>query len=89
MPKFKCKKKEFEVPSGSELLELARKNREIGLKFGCTRGECGVCAVKVLAGGENLSKQSLLEVETLRKKGLGEGYRLACQCALNGNLEVE
>ncbi len=89
MPKLKCKGKEFIVPSGSELLELARKNPEIPLKFGCTRGECGVCAVKVLSGSQNLTKQSFQELETLSKKSLGPGYRLACQCALNGDVEFE
>jgi ferredoxin len=86
--KFSCHGIEVSIPSGTELLDTARKNPELPLKFGCTRGECGVCAVKVVAGMEHLTKCSKQEQETLQRKGLGEDYRLACQCALNGDVEV-
>lgn len=88
MPKFKVINQDLTVsiPSGTELIDAAKKHPDLGLKFGCTRGDCGVCAIEVVSGNENLSQQSAQEKETLRKKGLGEGWRLACQCAINGDV---
>ena len=57
------------------------------LKFGCTLGHCGVCSIKVNAGKENLSPPTRQEKTTLKEKYL-EGYRLACQCALLGDVEL-
>ncbi len=87
--KFANKKIEYETLSGSEFLEIFRKNPNLPLKFGCTRGECGTCAIKVLQGMENLSKISESEIAVLRKKGHCNKYRLACQCVVNGFLEIE
>jgi ferredoxin len=91
MPKitFKSKMKYFEIPSGTELLKAYEMNHEIPLRFGCTQGDCGVCAIKILEGGENLSKCSRHEKQTLKQRELGEGCRLACQCAINGDVVIE
>lgn len=84
--KFIKEKKEAEVSSGSEFLELSP---DLPIKFGCKRGECGTCAIKILKGMDHLTKMSALERETLRKKGCGPDYRLACQCAINGPVDIE
>lgn len=86
--KFIKAQQEIEVPSGSEFLEIHRKHPHLPLKFGCRQGGCGICAIKVTRGMENLSKLSPLESKTLCKKGCDETYRLACQCAVNGPIEV-
>ena len=79
-----------EAPSGTEFLELYNKNPNIPLKFGCRRGECGVCAVRIAEGQQNLTKQSKQEILILQQKHLDPGnHRLACQCAFNGNVTVE
>ncbi len=88
MPKLKFVQVEVEISSGTELIEVARKYPSLPFKFGCTRGECGVCAVKVDAGMQNLTKLSRSEEETLLRRGCGDGYRLACQCAMNGDVEL-
>lgn len=88
MPIFKKACHSVQVKSGSELIEISRKHPELKMKFGCTRGQCGVCAVKVLEGKENLTKRSKEEAETLLKRGFGPEHRLACQCALNGNVTI-
>lgn len=75
----------IEANSGSTFLEVADR---IPLKFGCKRGECGTCAIEVLEGAENLTKVTPEEVETLQRKGLGPGCRLACQCAVNGDVLI-
>lgn len=87
--RFTTQQLEYEIPAGSELLEAYRKQPELPLKFGCKKGKCGVCSIEVGQGREHLTKRSGEELETLHKKGLsGEEYRLACQCALNGDIEI-
>lgn len=87
---FKTKNLIFTVPEGIELLQAKKQNPDMPLKFGCTRGNCGVCAIHVLSGSENLTKMCSNEEGTLKRKGCLQGdYRLACQCALNGSIEIE
>lgn len=87
--KFSNEKKEVEMCSGSEFLEIHGAHPDLPLKFGCKRGECGTCTIKILKGMENLTKMSAEEQETLRKKNCDHHYRLACQCAVNGFVEIE
>lgn len=86
---FKKQYLEITVHDGSELLEVYQNNTSLPMKFGCTRGNCGVCAMEVTLGMANLTKTSNLEKETLQKKGLlDDKCRLGCQCAVNGDIEV-
>ncbi|NGX58050.1 MAG: Ferredoxin-1 [Chlamydiae bacterium] len=78
-----------EIRDGSEFTELFDKNPDLPLKFGCRRGCCGVCAVEVVEGEDNLTKKSDQESETLLKKGLVGDYRLCCQCAINGAVTIK
>lgn len=86
---FKLENLTFKVPEGIELLQVKKQNPDIPIKFGCARGDCGVCAIRILSGNENLTKMCEKEKTTIRRKGLIETeYRLACQCALNGSIEI-
>ncbi len=87
--KFINSNKEIDVPSGYEFLDMLHRHPDLPLKYGCKRGECGTCAIKILHGMENLTKLSPQESETLKKKGKDSSYRLACQCAVNGNIVIE
>lgn len=89
MAKIKLRKIEVEMRPGSEFLGIHDRYPDLPLKFGCKRGECGTCTIKILKGMENLTKMSAQERETLRKKGCDSAYRLACQCAVNGFIEIE
>lgn len=83
---FSPNEQNFHVPEGSELKELA----DLPLTFGCRQGGCGVCAIQVIEGKKNLTKISKDEKKTLLKKGLSDkDYRLACQCALNGDVIIQ
>ena len=87
---FKTNNLIFTVPEGIELLKAKKLNPDMPLRFGCTRGNCGVCAIHVLSGNDQLTKMCPKEESTLRQKGCLPGaYRLACQCALNGSIEIE
>lgn len=80
---------EIEVKEGSEFLEIYRSHPQIPLKFGCTYGDCGVCAIKIREGEKNLTKRTKQEEATLKRKRLSDQYRLACQCALNGPVTID
>lgn len=86
--KFLKSNKNYQVRSGIDLIKAAEIHPDMPIKFGCRNGQCGVCAVEIAKGEENLTKQSQDERELLRKKGLSLSFRLACQCALNGDIEL-
>lgn len=86
--KFVSDQQSIDAPVGTELLKLYENHPHLPLKFGCCKGICGKCAIKVSAGMEHLTKLSEQEKATLLKKGLSSDYRLACQCALNGSIEI-
>jgi ferredoxin len=91
MPKIKFVRQDLQIDisSGSELTEIFNRHPHLPLKFGCRRGDCGVCVIKVVKGSEHLSKISAQEKLTLQKKRLNDNHhRLACQCAVNGDIEL-
>lgn len=90
MAEIKCKSKNItcNVAADCELKRAQALYPELPIKFGCRRGECGVCAIKILAGKENLTRQTREETATLARKNLSSDYRLACQCSLNGGGSV-
>jgi ferredoxin len=77
----------FEVPAGTDLINAYKMNPAIPLKFGCTLGNCGVCAIQVTTGHKHLTKITKQERQLLKDK-CDQGYRLACQCAINGDIEL-
>ena len=86
---FKNENLTFTVCEGIELLQAKKQNPGMPIKFGCTLGDCGVCAIRIQTGKENLTKMCEKEKNTLIRKGLSEEqYRLSCQCALNGSIEI-
>lgn len=91
MPKIFFKKQAFlqNLPVGIDLTKAYEIYPGLPLKFGCRNGQCGVCAMRVLAGAENFTRRGPQEAKTLATKGLSDEYRLACQCAINGDVTVE
>jgi ferredoxin len=77
-----------EVASGSDFQKLHALYPQLPLKFGCRNGECGVCAIYIVKGMQNLTKLTKEEQKTLARKALPAGFRLACQCALNGDVTI-
>lgn len=83
------KGKSIRTKEGEEFVALSQRIEELPLRFGCRRGNCGVCAIEVMDGQDNLTKKSISEMCTLKTKGLAkESHRLACQCAMNGDVKV-
>lgn len=79
-----------EVEEGSKLVDVAKESGS-SLPFGCTNGVCGTCICKVVGGKENLSEmQPVPERQTLEMFGALDGeHRLACQCIVNGDVQLD
>ena len=71
------------VPTGTLLVEAARKSGiEVGQPCG-GQGRCGRCAVQVTGG--NVRRRSTLR---LSKEAIEQGFALACQSTVEGDLNV-
>ena len=76
--------------AGISLLEAAQSMDTSHAALCGARGRCGSCAVRVLDGAENLSSPSRTENETLARRSLPDGVRLACQAMpTGGSVTVE
>jgi ferredoxin len=76
------------VKEGTELLRVPYLDSSVPLRFGCCQGQCGTCAIKIVTGEENLSPKTKQEQATLCRLQL-ESHRLACQCALKGDVIID
>lgn len=84
-----CKhNRSLHLKEGTELLRVPYLDPSVPLRFGCCKGQCGTCAIKIAAGEENLSPKTKQEQATLCRLQL-ESHRLACQCALKGDVVID
>lgn len=102
---FVKEKKTIEVAAGSNLRREARRAgirlyKGIHTAANCMGlGLCGSCRIYVKKGHENVSKAGAIEKFTTQTGANPEAYfaylghenelRLACQCTVNGDVEVE
>lgn len=77
----------MEVQTGANLL-LEAASRGIPFPFRCTSGRCGTCQMKVVQGAEHLNQPNAQEEIRLEEK-VKEGYRLACQTYVHGDLLIK
>lgn len=77
----------LDVAPGENMLEAAL-NREVGLDYSCLEGLCDSCAVRVLAGTENITPPTQEEIDMLGED-VYNGMRLACQVKVNGPVSIE
>lgn len=78
---------DFDDGDDVNLLRVAIR-RECGLPYKCASGNCGTDRVRVSAGAENLAPPRRRERETLGEDLLAQGYRLACQTYVSGDVAV-
>jgi ferredoxin len=86
---FSKQKRSLHLRENTELLRVPYLDVTVPLRFGCCQGECGTCAIKILSGAENLSPKTKQEQATLCRLRFNEHYRLACQCALRGDVVID
>lgn len=78
-----------EVPDGSNLGDIAV-DANATLPFSCRDGTCGTCLIEVKRGAKHLSESQEKEKATLAIYGGDETkHRLACQCAVHGDVDVD
>ena len=77
-----------EAKPNETILDAARR---VGAPIGNSCGGVGVCArcrVRVVAGSENLSPATSIELRVGGERGFAEGERMACQAVVSGDCEV-
>jgi ferredoxin len=75
MAKIIFEGEEKHVPDGENIQQPCE---EMGIPFGCTDGLCGVCAVEVEEGCDNLTDLTEAEIEM----EMDLEFRLPCQCKI-------
>jgi ferredoxin len=86
--RFSTTGREVTFAQGDEvnLLRVAIRN-DCGVPFKCASGNCGTDRVRVEAGPENCMPMRRRERERLAEL-VDQGYRLACQTYVNGDVAV-
>jgi ferredoxin len=79
--------KSVEVPVESNLLRSSIRYQG-NVPFKCGAGLCGTCKVRIVEGYANLSPVGKKEIQRLGQEKIDEGYRLACQTFIHGDVTV-
>lgn len=83
MPELRVGAKRLKVATQTNLLD-ALLSGGVAVPYSCRSGSCHACLVRCLAG-EPLD----LQPEALAADKRAEGWRLACQCRVSGDLQIE
>ncbi|KRE47384.1 2Fe-2S iron-sulfur cluster-binding protein [Paenibacillus sp. Soil522] len=84
---FQTSGKSIEIDKDSNLLRMSIRY-EGSIPFKCGGGLCGTCRVQIIDGQENLSKIMKKEIDRLGQERLDQGYRLACQTFVTGDITI-
>ncbi len=75
------------APENSNLLRVSLREKG-GIPFKCGGGLCGTCKCKIEYGIEHTDEVKIKERRHLTEADIGNGYRMACQTFVNGNIGV-
>lgn len=78
----------LDVPLGASLLQIAVE-ADTALNFVCCRGVCGACLIRVASPDPNLSSKTPAEQKLLAALDASAEHRLACQCSILDDAEIE
>ena len=70
----------LDAPAGTRLMELVDRH-QVPIRFGCRRGQCATCRVRVLSGA--LAPPGPMERATLAQHELDADVRLTCQAVVS------
>lgn len=76
-----------QAPPDSNLLRVSLRERG-GIPFKCGGGLCGTCRCRIEAGLEHTDAVKPKERKHLSDEDLRQGFRMACQTFLNGDISV-
>ncbi|VVO06387.1 iron-sulfur-binding ferredoxin reductase [Pseudomonas fluorescens] len=83
MPELRVGERQWSVAAGSNLLD-ALNQAGVAVPYSCRAGSCHACLVQCLHGEPSDRKPDALTVEQRQR-----GWRLACQCQVIEDLQVE
>lgn len=75
------------APPNSNLLRVSLREQG-GIPFKCGGGLCGTCKCRIESGREHTDEVKAKEKKLLAENELANGYRLACQTFVNGDIAV-
>lgn len=75
------------APVNSNLLRVSLREQG-GIPFKCGGGLCGTCKCRIEKGLENTDGIKPKERKHLTEAQFADGYRMACQTFLNGDVSV-
>ncbi len=75
------------APEGSNLLRISLREAG-GIPFKCGAGLCGTCRCRIEQGIEHTDAVKPKERKHLSESDLANGYRMACQTFVNGDVHV-
>ncbi|MDH7799733.1 MULTISPECIES: 2Fe-2S iron-sulfur cluster binding domain-containing protein [unclassified Beijerinckia] len=79
--------KTVDAPENSNLLRVSLREKG-GIPFKCGGGICGTCRCRIESGLDQTDAVKPKERKHLTEEDLQQGYRMACQTFLNGNVSV-
>jgi ferredoxin len=75
------------APENTNLLRISLREKG-GIPFKCGGGLCGTCRCLIEQGLENTDEVKPKERNHLTEEDLKNGYRMACQTFVNGDVSV-
>ena len=85
----KGKLKYYQVRPGLSFQAVCAKHKDVGIDFDCRNADCGICAIRILSGAENLSKKTVREQDFLTAMRADPDERLSCQVRIFENVDIE
>ncbi|CAG7617684.1 2Fe-2S iron-sulfur cluster-binding protein [Paenibacillus allorhizosphaerae] len=79
--------KTIEVANDTNLLRMSIRY-EGSVPYKCGGGLCGTCRVRIVEGNESVSKVMKKEIDRLGQDKIDQGYRLACQTFVTGDVTI-
>lgn len=79
--------KTVEIPESGNLLRVSLREKG-GIPFKCGGGLCGTCKCTIESGRENVDAIKPKERKHLTEEQLAQGWRMACQTFVNGDISV-
>ncbi|CAM3479246.1 2Fe-2S iron-sulfur cluster-binding protein [Paracidovorax anthurii] len=76
-----------QVPENSNLLRVSLRFQG-GIPFKCGGGVCGTCKCRIESGLEHADAVKPKERKHLSDDEVGQGFRMACQTFVNGDVSV-
>ncbi|MCI3923051.1 2Fe-2S iron-sulfur cluster binding domain-containing protein [Paenibacillus sp. TRM 82003] len=85
--RFETSGKSIEVDQDANLLRTSIRF-EGSVPYKCGGGLCGTCKVRIVEGREYVSKVMKKELARLGQEKIDQGFRLACQTFVSGDVSV-